>query len=246
MWEEHRTTQVAQSIDTTNSFSFDPVANTIGTITAIPRATGETRALNVGGQMWVMGGGRVAPNPSTEIDIYDPGSNAWTIGIPFTTARRNFPTDTDGSTIWLGGGYDSSGVNPLQSMEIFTPGAPCTTSTPVPPTSTATSVPPSNTPTSTSVPASNTPTARPPTQTPGGNTATPVPSNTYRPHPDPGRQYGYTSALQHAWRTHSHPHSLHTHLHGCACRLNILPLHSLPRLQGDHQRLSRWHLQAWQ
>ncbi len=32
-------------VDTTNSFSFDPVANTIGTIAAIPRATGETRAL---------------------------------------------------------------------------------------------------------------------------------------------------------------------------------------------------------
>ena len=30
-------------MDTTNSFSFDPVANTIGTIAAIPRATGETQ-----------------------------------------------------------------------------------------------------------------------------------------------------------------------------------------------------------
>src|SRR5437660_11464923 len=32
-------------IDTTNSFSFDPTANTIGSIAAIPRATGETRGL---------------------------------------------------------------------------------------------------------------------------------------------------------------------------------------------------------
>ena len=31
-------------IDTTNSFSFDPVANTIGTIAPIPRATGETQS----------------------------------------------------------------------------------------------------------------------------------------------------------------------------------------------------------
>jgi len=51
-------------VDTTNSFSFDPVANTIGTIAALPRATGETRGLNFNGQMYVMGGGRVAPNPS--------------------------------------------------------------------------------------------------------------------------------------------------------------------------------------
>src|SRR5439155_4682726 len=58
-------------VDTTNSFSFDPVANTIGTIAAIPRATGETRGLNFNGQLYVMGGGRVAPNPSNEVDIYD-------------------------------------------------------------------------------------------------------------------------------------------------------------------------------
>src|SRR5204863_7141587 len=92
-------------VDTTNSFSFDPVANTIGTIAAIPRATGETRGLNFNGQMYVMGGGRVAPNPSNEVDIYDPGTNIWTTGDPFTTARRNFPTDTDGTTrIFLSGG----------------------------------------------------------------------------------------------------------------------------------------------
>ncbi len=51
-------------VDTTNSFSFDPATNTIGTIAPIPRATGETRALNFNGKMYVMGGGRVAPNPS--------------------------------------------------------------------------------------------------------------------------------------------------------------------------------------
>ena len=37
--------QGATVVDTTNSFSFNPAANTIGTIAAIPRATGETRAL---------------------------------------------------------------------------------------------------------------------------------------------------------------------------------------------------------
>ena len=43
MWEEHRTTRVALVVDTTNSFSFNPATNTIGTIAAIPRATGETQ-----------------------------------------------------------------------------------------------------------------------------------------------------------------------------------------------------------
>ena len=67
-----------------------------------------------------MGGGRTAPNPSNEVDVYDPGTDTWSTSIPpFTTARRNFPTDTDGtSRIWLAGGYDSTGV-PVSSMEIF-------------------------------------------------------------------------------------------------------------------------------
>jgi Kelch motif len=108
-------------IDTTNSFSFNPAANSVGTIAAIPRATGETRALNFNGQMLVMGGGRVAPNPSNEVDVYDPGSNSWSTSVPpFNIPRRNFATDTDGTgRIWLAGGYDSSGTVLLSSMEIL-------------------------------------------------------------------------------------------------------------------------------
>src|SRR5437016_5575870 len=160
-------------VDTTNSFSFDPVANTIGTIAAIPRATGETRGLNFNGQMYVMGGGRVAPNPSNEVDIYDPGTNIWTTGDPFTTARRNFPTDTDGTTrIFLSGGYDSGGVPDLSSMEIFCAAAPTPTPTPTP----------TVTPTATGTPTA-TPSATP-TVTP---TATPsaTPRVTLRPRPTP-------------------------------------------------------------
>ena len=107
-------------VDTTNSFSFNPGTNTIGSIAPIPRATGETRGLTFNGKMYVMGGGRVAPNPSTEVDVYNPGTNTWTTDLPFTTARRNFPTDTNGTTnIWLAGGYDVTGVTPLSSTEIF-------------------------------------------------------------------------------------------------------------------------------
>jgi Kelch motif len=108
-------------VDTTNSFSFDPMTNAIGSIAEIPRATGETRALSFGGCMLVMGGGRVPPNPSNEVNIYDPGTDTWTSGsgVPsFTNARRNFPTDTDGSSsIWLSGGYDVNGT-PLTLMEV--------------------------------------------------------------------------------------------------------------------------------
>ena len=118
-------------VDTTTSFSFDPLANTIGTIAAIPRATGETRGLNFNGRLYVIGGGRVAPNPSNEVDIYNPGTNTWSTGLPFGNARRNFPTDTDGTThIWLSGGYDVDGITPLGSMEIFCQGGGTPTPTP--------------------------------------------------------------------------------------------------------------------
>ena len=108
--------------DTTNSFKYNPVADSISAIASIPRATGETRALNFNGLMLVMGGG-TAPNPSNEVNIYNPANNTWTVGSPvpsFFTARRNFPTDTDGSTrIWLGGGYASTTTT--NTMETFSP-----------------------------------------------------------------------------------------------------------------------------
>jgi len=88
-----------------------------------------------------MGGGRTAPNPSNEVDAYNPGSNSWTVNMPvpaFTTARRNFPTDTDGATrIWLAGGY--APTSPTASMEIFNCASPTPTPTPtVTPTPTPT------------------------------------------------------------------------------------------------------------
>ena len=170
-------------VDTTNSFSFNPAANSIGSIAAIPRATGETRGLTfndgTGPKMRVMGGGRVAPNPSTEVDIYDPVANTWTTGAPFTTARRNFPTDTDGtSRIWLGGGYASDGITPLSSMERFCTGGGAS------PTPTATATPtathtPTATPTATATAtATHTPTATPTATATATHTPTATPTAT--------------------------------------------------------------------
>ena len=59
--------------DSNVSVVYDPVADTTPTpIATIPRATAETRGLNFCDTMYVMGGGRDAPNPSNEVDIYDP------------------------------------------------------------------------------------------------------------------------------------------------------------------------------
>ncbi len=134
-------------VDTNDSFRYDPVADSITTISNIPRATGETRALKFLGQIWVMGGGRTPPNPSNEVDSYDSFDNRWTTGTPFATARRNFPVDADPYGIifgtghlWLAGGYGSDGA-PLSSMEIYCYTVPTPSEPPGTPTSTPTFTP---------------------------------------------------------------------------------------------------------
>jgi len=176
-------------IDTTNSFSFNPATNSIGTIAPIPRATGETRALTFNGRMLVMGGGRVAPNPSNEVDVYSPGTNSWTVNsfvAAFMTALRNFATDTDGcnfafgtSHIWLAGGYGSDGT-PLSSTEVWCHAVPTASEGTITVTPTPTRPPPTATATATHTP-NPTPTA---TFTPTP-TATLPPSPTARPTPLP-------------------------------------------------------------
>ena len=110
--------------DSTESSVFSPDTDTIQPISPIPRATAETRAVTqTDGKVWVLGGGRVAPNPSNEVDIDDPTTDTWTTGPAFTNPRRNLAADIDPATgdIWTIGGYDSDGLTPLAFNEEFTP-----------------------------------------------------------------------------------------------------------------------------
>src|SRR5262249_20144078 len=69
----------ATGTDMTNSFVYDPVADSINTIADIPRPTSNVRGLNFCNKMYVMGGGGF-PTTSNEVDIYDPVSGTWSIG----------------------------------------------------------------------------------------------------------------------------------------------------------------------
>ena len=116
--------------DTTDSFSYDPVSDTIVQIASIPSATAETQALTIDGFMWVFGGGETPPNPSNQVNFYDPVKNSWLTAQPFITARRNFATGIGGAgCVWLVGGYASDGT-PLSSMETTCPAGPTPTPTP--------------------------------------------------------------------------------------------------------------------
>ena len=180
--------------DITNSFVYD--LSVVNRIADIPRPTSNTRAVNFCNQMYVLGGG--FNTPSNEVDIYDPATNTWSVGIPFPTAGRNFAADTDGTNhIWKAGGYAEDGTTIIATTEIFNcPVSPCGSPTP---TATATFTP---TPTATFTPtptatATFTPTPTPTatfTPTPTATetaTATPTPSSTRptptpRPRPTPG------------------------------------------------------------
>ena len=176
-------------VDTSDSFSYDPVADSITTIPNMPRATGETQAVvwtfpKLPSEMYVMGGGRTPPNPSNEVDDYFAFTNQWGVADHFLTARRNFAVDSNGGCggffgyghIWLAGGYASDGVTPLSSMEIYC--QPCAT-----PTATATpTVTHTPSPTATFTPTSTATATFTPTATP---TATVTPTTTVPPSPSP-------------------------------------------------------------
>jgi hypothetical protein len=153
--------------DTTNSFVYDPVADSINTITPITDATSNTRGVNFCGKMYVLGGNFNAP--TNEVQIYDPVSDSWSIGQPFVNARRNEAADIDGTNnIWIAGGYTTDGQTKIASTEVFNcPMSPCGSPSPSPTataTATATATP---TPTATPAPrATPTPRSRPTTPAP--------------------------------------------------------------------------------
>jgi N-acetylneuraminic acid mutarotase len=102
---------------TNNSYVYDPVADSISSIASIPRATGETRAVTVADEMWVLGG-RTGPNASTEVNIYNPLTGQWRVGLPLSTGERNFPAASDGTRVFLAGGYNSSTI-PMRTSQIY-------------------------------------------------------------------------------------------------------------------------------
>ncbi len=104
--------------ETNNSYVYDPVKDSISPIASIPRATSETQAVTVANEMWVLGGGRNAPNPSPEVDIYNPFTGQWRVGLPLSKGQRNFAAASDGAHVFVAGGYNSS-TTPLNEAQVY-------------------------------------------------------------------------------------------------------------------------------
>lgn len=104
--------------ETTHSFVYDPVKDVVSPIASIPRATGETRAVTVGDEMWVLGGGRQAPNPGPVVNIYNSLTGEWRTGAPLSVGQRNFAAASDGTNVFVAGGYDPA-IVPMKAAQIF-------------------------------------------------------------------------------------------------------------------------------
>src|SRR5437870_2432283 len=154
--------EVASQMTTSRVFRYNPITDVIGTVPA-PFPPGAANTLPGGfsvfnNKLYVLGG--QFPTPSSEVDIYDPAANTWTVGAPMPDARRNSAMDTDGTNrVWFAGGYDGGGAI-VASMYIFNcPVSPCGGASPTPTatataTATATRTPtPTATPTATPTPA---------------------------------------------------------------------------------------------
>jgi len=109
--------------DTAETVRYDPVADTVTTLASTPRATAETRAFRhpFDNTVWVIGGGRTPPNPSAQVDVYNPATNTFTTADPMLTARRNFPAGFNVALeeMWAVGGYDAATGLPIQANEYF-------------------------------------------------------------------------------------------------------------------------------
>lgn len=104
--------------ETANSYVYDPVKDLISPIMGMPRSAGETQAVTVANEMWVLAGGRTAPNPSSDVTIYNPLTGQWRAGLSLGAARRNFAAGSDGFRLFLAGGYDSS-MKPLKTAQVY-------------------------------------------------------------------------------------------------------------------------------
>lgn len=103
--------------DTQNSWVYDPTKDSISAIAKISRATSDTQAVTVAGEMWILGG-RTASGPSAEVNIYDPSTGQWRLGTALEAGKRNSAVASDGLRVFMVGGYNCSN-NSVKTTETY-------------------------------------------------------------------------------------------------------------------------------
>ena len=107
-----------------NSYRYNPSLDSWSIISA-PTTT---RAWEAGavkgsdGRIYLIGGeGSGSGNPLNLVQIYDPGTNSWTMGSPMPTARYQLGVAMVGGFIYAIGGRNSGGGSPLTTVEVYDP-----------------------------------------------------------------------------------------------------------------------------
>ena len=115
--------------DIANVFFYSTSGDQISPRYPLPRQTSGARMVTANLERKVLGGGN--QNTSAHVDVFSNSWQVWLRGEDLAMARRNFAAATDGSRIWLTGGF-SSGNTPLNTMEIYQCPASSPTPTPTP------------------------------------------------------------------------------------------------------------------
>ena len=158
---------------------------------AMPTAASTPGGVNLGGQLWVIGGGnpfrpagpaggRQPDSSFTITQIYDPATNSWTSGPALNSARSYLGVAAVGTQILAVGGYTGSTSTSVVERTIGGCATATATATPPPTLTLTATITATNTPTVTRTPsntATNTPTV---TRTPT-STATNTPTVTLTP-----------------------------------------------------------------
>jgi hypothetical protein len=124
--------------DSNVAFRFDPATETVIPLASLPVRTSHTKGGEIDGDFWVFGGGIDPPGPSNVPQVYDPRTNTWRFGPPFTTARSDAAIDfVESHIVFMAGGIVLN--HPSNSMENYFMPVTCGQPTPVPqPTATPT------------------------------------------------------------------------------------------------------------
>ncbi len=74
----------------------------------------------IDGKIYVVGG-QTGSNSTTTFDIYDPGTDTWSMGAAMPTSRTDVAVAVVGGNLYAIGGNDPSGGGNLSTVEMYDP-----------------------------------------------------------------------------------------------------------------------------
>jgi N-acetylneuraminic acid mutarotase len=105
--------------------AYDPVSNSWTTKQATPTARWGAASDVINGQIYLVGGSQACPQNnvivSAELDVYDPGTNAWTVLKPMPTPRWDLAAASANGKFYAIGGWDPINQKALDTVEQFDP-----------------------------------------------------------------------------------------------------------------------------